>query len=144
MPSIREQILVALETTLQGIGGPSVERDAALPMKVPAGGLVVLRDNGDVPRADFAGADQYDLTVTVEVLHDSADTTTTVDALRTQVIATLMADRTVGGLAVDLRRGPASELDPLHVEGAAPWSAVSLAFTILYWTAEGDPERLAP
>jgi hypothetical protein len=144
MPSIREQILTALETALLGIGGPSVERDTALPMKVPARGLIVLRDNGDVPRADFTGADQYDLNVAVEILHDSADGTTTMDQLRTQVVKALMADRTVGGYAVDLHQGPASELDPLHVEGAAPWSAVSLAFTILYWTAEGDPERLAP
>jgi hypothetical protein len=114
MASIREQILATMIAGLESIPGPVVARDAALPEKVPVGGLFILRDNGEVPQAAFSGADQYELRVTIELFADTTDATTGLDALRTAAITTFLADRTVGGLAVDVREGPTSELDPLH------------------------------
>jgi hypothetical protein len=144
MASIREQILAAMVAGLESISGPVVARDAALPEKVPVGGLVILRDNGEVPQAAFSGADQYELRVAIELFADTTDATTSLDALRTAAITTFLADRTVGGLAVDVREGPTSELDPLHAEGAAPIAARVVEFVVDYWTAEGDPDRIAP
>ncbi len=144
MASVRERILLAVVARLQAIAGATVRRDTALPERVPAGGLLVLRDGGEVPRADFAGADQYDLRIAVEVFVDTGDPTASLDALRTEIVRALLGERTLGGLAVDLREGATSELDPLHVEGAAPFQARALDFVVDYWTAEGDPDRLAP
>lgn len=142
--SVRERILQAVLASLRTIVGPTVKRDAALPERIPEGGLIVLRDNGDAPRADFAGADQYDLRLAIEVFADTDDPTVSIDGLQTRIAKALLADRTAGGLAVDLRPGSVSELDPLHVEGAAPFAARAIEFVADYWTVEGNPYLLAP
>jgi hypothetical protein len=43
-PSIRELALQALLARLQTVGSPEVARNEVLPAKLPAGGLVILRD----------------------------------------------------------------------------------------------------
>jgi hypothetical protein len=47
MTSKREQALTGLFLCLQSLSGPVVKRNEPLPSKVPAEGLVILRD-GDV------------------------------------------------------------------------------------------------
>ena len=44
MPSKTEQILTALTSRLRRVSKTRVERNTAAPEKIPAGGLVVLRD----------------------------------------------------------------------------------------------------
>ncbi len=44
MPTPRETILQALLAALQTVPGATVLREEVLPERVPAGGLVILRD----------------------------------------------------------------------------------------------------
>ena len=44
MSSHREQVLAALLSALETLSGPTVRRNEPLPEKLPAGGLVMLRD----------------------------------------------------------------------------------------------------
>ena len=44
MPSKPEQILEAIKTLLMTVPGAMVERNTAVPEKIPTGGLIVLRD----------------------------------------------------------------------------------------------------
>jgi hypothetical protein len=45
MPASKaEQVLAALEALLETVPGATVERNSALPEKIPDGGLIVLRD----------------------------------------------------------------------------------------------------
>lgn len=44
MSSKTEQILVALLSALRGIPDATVERNSAVPEKIPTGGLIILRD----------------------------------------------------------------------------------------------------
>lgn len=144
MPSVRERILAQLETELAGVAGVTVERDAALPTSVPAGGLLVLRDGGDSdPRRTFNGIDDLTLSADVEV-YQGSDPGADLDTLRAAVTAALLAAPTHGDLAIDTTPAGTTPLNPLQVEGARPFEAVSLAFTVRYWTAEGDPNALAP
>ena len=144
MPSVRERILAQLETELAGIPGPTVDRDSALPTTLPAGGLLVLRDGGDSePRRTFNGVDDLTLSVDVEV-YQGSDPGAGLDTLRAAATTALLADPTHGDLAVDTTAAGTTPLNPLQVEGAAPFEAVSLGFTVRYWTAEGDPNALAP
>lgn len=55
-----EAILEALRALIEGVPGATVDRNNVLPEKVPAGGLVILRD-GDADESrqalgSFAGA----------------------------------------------------------------------------------------
>lgn len=45
MPSVREQVLSAVFDRLNALTGATVKRNEALPHAVPAGGLVILRDD---------------------------------------------------------------------------------------------------
>jgi len=51
MASHREQVLAALFARLQGVPDATVRRNEALPVSVPAGGLIILRD-GDPGEPD--------------------------------------------------------------------------------------------
>lgn len=42
--TVREEALGALHVVLEAVTGPTVLRNAALPERMPASGLVILRD----------------------------------------------------------------------------------------------------
>ena len=136
MTSKREQVLAALSGQLRGIAGAAVKRNEALPVSVPAGGLVILRDGDpgepDVtlnPRTEFY-SHRAEIEVFVTRPVDGGGETV-LDALLAQVGAALAADRSLGGLAENLFCS-APETSVLAIEGAAPILAARLIITIEY------------
>jgi hypothetical protein len=92
---------------------------SALPEKIPAGGLIILRD-GDQGEPEQAlggfGSTYYQHAVEVEE-GDAAARDAAFDALLQQIGAALEADPTSGGLAFGLTYGrpePAIEPSPVH------------------------------
>ena len=141
MTSKREQVLSALSDRLRCIAGTAVKRNEVLPVSVPAGGLVLLRDGDpgepDVtlnPRTEFY-SHRAEIEVFVTRPVDGGGEGM-LDALLSQIGAALAADRSLGGLAENLFCS-APETSVLAIEGAAPILAARLTITIEYLA--GDP-----
>jgi len=136
MTSKREQVLSALSDRLRGIAGVAFRRNEALPVSVPAAGLVLLRDGDpgepDVtlnPRTEFY-SHRAEIEVFVTRPVDGGGEGM-LDALLSRIGAALAADRSLGGLAENLFCS-APETSVLAIEGAAPIFAARLTITIEY------------
>jgi hypothetical protein len=136
MASKREQVLGALHVRLEMGLSATVRRNEALPERVPADGLVVVRD-GDpgepdvtlIPRNEF-----FSHRVELELLMTqptSGGGEAALDALVHEIAAALAPDPSIGGLAENLRLGP-PETGTLVIEGAAPILTARLILTVEY------------
>ena len=138
MPASKaEQVLEALKAVLETISGATVERNSVLPEKIPAGGLIILRD-GDPGEPEQSlggfGSTYYQHAVEVEVYIDEGDAVardTVFDELLQQIGVVLEANPTLGGLAFGLTYGrpePAIEA----VAGAPAIKTATLTVTVDY------------
>jgi hypothetical protein len=138
MPASKtEQVLGAIQALLDTIPGAVVERNSALPEKIPEGGLIILRD-GDPGEPEQAlggfGGTYYQHAVEIEVYVEEGDAATrdaAFDALLQQIGAALKADPTLGGLAFGVTYGrpePAIEA----IAGAPAIKSATLSVTVDY------------
>jgi len=112
MPASKaEQVLDALRGLLELVPGAVVERNSVLPEKVPAGGLVILRD-GDPGEPEQAlggfGNTYYQHAVEIEVYLEEGDAAArdaAFDELLQQIGAALEVDPTLDDLAFGLTYG---------------------------------------
>jgi hypothetical protein len=140
MPASKtEQVLEAIKVRLQTIPDAVVERNSVLPEKVPAGGLVILRD-GDPGEPEqtlggFGGA-YYRHAVEVEVYvveGDAAARDAAFDALLQAIGDALEADSSLGGLAFGLAYGrPDVAVEP--VAGAPAVKSAVVEVVVDYQT----------
>ena len=137
MSSKTEQILQALYSLLRTIPEATVERNIAVPAKIPAGGLIVLRD-GDPGEPDMAlggfGNAYYSHRIEVETHVQEADPAvrdTAFDDLVVAVGTALDTDHTLGGLAFGMSYGrPSTDLEP--IEGAPAIKSGVIEITVEY------------
>src|SRR5918996_2432426 len=112
MPASKaEQVLEGVKASLETIPDAVVERNSALPEKIPDGGLIILRD-GDPGEPEQAlggfGNAYYRHAVEIEVYVEESDAAArdaAFDDLLQQIGAALEADPTLGGLAFGLTYG---------------------------------------
>ena len=123
MPSNTERILTALADRLRTVPKARVERNTAVPEKIPAGGLIVLRD-GDPgePEQTLGGVGgvYYAHAVEIEIYIDASEAAArdaAFDALVQKIGTALDADPTLGGLAFGMTCGR-PEVDTEAVVGA--------------------------
>jgi hypothetical protein len=138
--SRREQVLATLLQGLQSGLAATVRRNEVLPEKVPAAGLVILRDGDpgepDVtlnPRTEF-----YNHRVEIEayVPHDgTGGGEAALDALLGSIGTVLRIDPSLGGLAENLTPS-APETGALPIEGAAPILTARLVVTVEYLVSD--------
>ena len=136
----REQILAALRQRLQSGLTATVRRNEALPEKVPAAGLVILRDGDpgepDVtlnPRTEF-----YSHRVEIEAYlprDPAGGGEAALDTLLGAIGTALRIDPSLGGLAENLIPS-APETGALAVEGAAPIVTARLVVTVEYLVSD--------
>jgi hypothetical protein len=117
-----------------------VERNRVLPEKVPAGGLIILRD-GDPGEPDvtlnpvhwfFSHRAEIEAFVPQPA---GGGGEALLDALLGEMSATLAADRSLGGL-VETLTWNAPEISVFAIEGAAPILAARVIVTLEYLTAD--------
>ena len=141
MTTRREQVLAALFERLRAIPQAAVRRNEPLPEKVPAGGLVVLRD-GDPGEPEVVLSPLtyiWSHRAMVEAIVGGASAATrdaALDDLLAAVGAAVAADRTLGGLCDRVEAG-APDVEAAVVEGAAPLKGAAVPVTLIY--ATGDP-----
>ena len=134
-----EQVLDALKALFERVPDAVVERNSVLPEKIPAGGLVILRD-GDPGEPEQAlggfGSTYYQHAVEIEVYVEEGDAAArdaAFDALLQQIGASLEADPTLGGLAFDLTYGR-PEPAIAAIAGAPAIKSATLSVIIDYET----------
>jgi hypothetical protein len=143
--SIREQILTAFLIRLQTIANVNVERNRVEP--VEAFPSLVMIDGGQSTTEENAGFKLHSLRVEVEgyvSATTAADLGPALNDLHGQVVLALMADRTLGDLAIDLREGELRDPEIDRIQGHSPHAAFSLPFVVDYFTDPSDPYQLAP
>ncbi len=104
MPSKTEQILEAIKNLLIILPDAKIERNTAVPEKIPTGGLIVLRD-GDPGEPETAlggfGGVYYSHNIEIELYIEEGDATVrdaTFDTLVQSIGTVLETDPTLGGL----------------------------------------------
>lgn len=140
MTTRREQVLAALFERLRTISQATVRRNEPLPEKVPAGGLVVLRDGdpGDpevlLSPLTYLWSHRAIIEAVVGGPTPSARDAA-LDDLLAAIGAALAADRTLGGLC-DLIEAGAPEVAAVAVEGAAPFKGAAVPVSLVYATSD--------
>ena len=140
MPASKaEQVLEALRAVLETVPDAVVERNTALPEKIPDGRLIILRD-GDPGEPEQAlggfGSTYYQHAVEIEVYVEEGDAVArdaAYDALLQQIGSALETDPTFGGPAFGLtyaRPEPTIEA----VAGAPAIKSATLTVTVDYET----------
>jgi len=154
MPTSRETILNALHTLLQTLPATAL-RGEVLPERVPAAGLLILRDGepGEPEvtlsplRCHYQHRAEIEAVVQGEVrsaqqmqgsggpLQGTNDRDAAFDTLTASVGAAIVADRTLGGLC-DWVEAEAPRPVDLPVEGAAALKAAVITVVLHYSTAD--------
>jgi hypothetical protein len=138
MISTREQALTGLFSCLQGLIGPQVKRNEALPSTIPPEGLVILRDGQPGEPEILLSPTRYiyQHKAEVEVLVQEADQSqrdAKLDALLVAIGETLATIGTLGD-TVDVCHPDAPELLQEHVEGAPTVKAAVIPVILEYST----------
>lgn len=138
-----ELVLKALLSALEGAApeGVAVVRNAVLPARIPAAGLIILRDGtpGD-PEVLMSPLEYcYEHEAEVEIIVDRPATVRDqiFDALKLAVGQAIAADRTLGGLC-DYVNGEAPAPIMLPIDGADGWKAATVPVVLRY----GSPDPL--
>jgi hypothetical protein len=136
MTTPRETILQALHSLLQTQPAP-VLRGEILPERVPAAGLLILRDGDPGEPAVTLSPLRYHYQhrAEVEAVVQGVARDASFAALVTGVGAVLSADRTLGGLC-DWVEAEAPRPVDLPVEGAATLKAAVIPIVLHYSTAD--------
>ena len=137
MASKRELILASLHARLQSLAAPVLRGDV-LPERIPATGLLILRDGkpGD-PEVTLSPLTYfYEHRAELEVvIQAGTGRDALLDALTSSIGAVLAADRTLGGLC-DWVEAEAPEPVDLPIEGAAALKAAVIVVTVHYATVD--------
>ena len=136
MPTQREAILVALHGLLKTLPATAL-RGEVLPERVPAAGLLILRDGepGEPEVTLSPRAYHYQHRAEIEAVVQGADIDTAFDTLCASIGTMLAADRTLGGLC-DWVEAEAPRPVDLPMEGAASLKAAVIPVVLHYSTAD--------
>ena len=137
MASKREAILAALHARLQTLAAPVLRGDV-LPERIPATGLIILRDGkpGD-PEVTLSPLTYfYEHRAELEVvIQAGTGRDALLDALTADIGAALAADRTLGGLCHWIEAEAPEPID-LPIEGAAALKAAVITVVLHYSTPD--------
>ena len=137
MPTSRESIIAALHARLQTLAAPVLRGDV-LPERIPATGLIILRDGkpGE-PEVTLSPLTYfYEHRAELEVvIQAGAGRDGLFDALIAEIGTALATDRTLGGLC-DWVEAEAPEPVDLPIEGAAALKAAVITIVLHYATSD--------
>ena len=137
MPTTRETVLTALHALLQPLAALTL-RDDVLPERIPAAGLIILRDGqpGEPEVTLSPLSYHYQHRAALEVVVQAGTGRASVfDSLITAIGAALEADRTLGGLCDWIEPEAPTSVD-LPIEGAAALKAAVIT-VVLHYTTTG-------
>ena len=136
MPTPRESILAALHARLSALPATALRGDV-LPERVPAAGLLILRD-GEPGEPEVTLSPlryHYQHRAEIEAVVQGATRDAAFDTLCASIGASISADRTLGGLC-DWIEAEAPRLVDLAIEGAASLKAAVIPVILHYSTSD--------
>lgn len=137
MPTTRETILAALHARLQPIAALNL-RDDILPERIPAAGLIILRDGQpgepEVTLSPLRYHYQHRAELEV-VVQAGTGRASAFDTLIAAIGTALETDRTLGGLCDWVEPEAPASVD-LPIEGAAALKA-AIVTVVLHYTTNG-------
>ena len=137
MPTARETILAALYARLQPLAALTL-RDDVLPERIPASGMIILRDGQpgepEVTLSPLRYHYQHRAELEV-VIQAGTGRASAFDTLIAAIGAALDADRTLGGLCEWVEPEAPASVD-LPIEGAAALKAAVIT-VVLHYTTNG-------
>ncbi|OAO02713.1 hypothetical protein [Roseovarius indicus] len=138
-----EAVLQALATALSGQmpADATFKRNVALPSEIPPGGLGILRD-GEPGEPEITMSPlryEYDHVAEFDIhagdpLPGARDAT--FDALKQAIAPALAADRSLGGLAIDVRARAPRALLIKTVDGASEIKAATVPIVVTFVTTD--------
>lgn len=135
MPTARETVLTALHERLQPLAALTL-RDEVLPERIPAAGLIILRDGQpgepEVTLSPLRYHYQHRAELEV-VVQAGSGRASAFDDLNAAIGAALEADRTLGGVCDWIEPEAPASVD-LPVEGAATLKAAVITVVLHYTT----------
>jgi hypothetical protein len=136
MPTFRETVLAVLHARLQPLAALTL-RDEVQPERIPAAGLIILRDGqpGEPEVTLSPLRYHYQHRAEIEAVVQGADRDAAFDTLTASIGAALAADRTLGGFC-DWVEAEAPRPVDLPVEGAASLKAAVIPVVLHYSTAD--------
>jgi hypothetical protein len=136
MPTSRETILASLHARLLSLPATAL-RGEVLPERVPAAGLMILRDGepGEPEVTLSPLAYHYQHRAEIEAVVQGNDRNEAFDTLCAGIAAVLAADRMLGGLC-DWIEAEAPRPVDLPVEGAASLKAAVIPIVLHYSAAD--------
>lgn len=138
MPTHRETILAALYTRLLALTATAL-RGEVLPERVPAAGLLILRDGEqgepEVTLSPLAYHYQHRAEIDILVERQETDRDAAFDALARAIGTAIDADRTLGGRC-DLIDGQAPAPLSLPIKGAETLKAATITLVLHYSAAD--------
>lgn len=144
MTTIREQCLAAFKSRLNTLA-PAVNVYRNRGAEVQRYPAVAMVDGGQDVLTPSAGLAIYTMRVGVvgwvSAANDDAQGPA-VSALYGSIVAAVLADHTLGGVAVDVREGDMSDPSVDRSPGVAPTAAFEITFEIDFITAEKNPSAL--
>jgi hypothetical protein len=145
--SAREAAIAALHSRLVTSlavrnPAPVVLRGETIPQRIPAGGLVVVRDGETVEETPILSPLAWQIEHRAEVedhrrRRHAAARNTLLDALLVDIAAAIAANRTLGG-AVEWAQPGSASFEDVEFEGAAAARAAAIPVT-LWFTVAGSP-----
>ena len=135
MPTTRETVFAELKARLQPLAALTL-RDEVLPERIPAAGLIILRDGqpGEPEVTLSPLRYHYQHRAELEVVVQAGNgRTSAFDDLIAVIGAALEADRTLGGLCDWVEPEAPASVD-LPVEGAAALKAALITLNLHYTT----------
>ena len=136
MPTSRETILAALYARLSALPATALRGDV-LPERIPADGLLILRD-GEPGEPDVTLSPlryHYQHRAEIEAVVQGAARDAAFDTLCASIGAAIAADRTLGGLCDWVEPEAPASVD-LPIEGAAALKAAVIT-VVLHYTTTG-------
>ena len=139
MATTSETILEALKAKLGTISGAKVARGIVVPTKIPASGLLILRDGvpGEPEVTMSPMTWHFEHVAELEIFASGSPSArlTRFDDLKSAIGTVLAADRTLGGLC-DWVEAQASASEDLPFDGAADVKAAILPVVLHYATTD--------
>lgn len=136
MPSLRESLLSTLHTALSTLPA-TVLRGESLPERIPAAGLLILRDGepGEPEVTLSPLTYHFEHQVEIEVVIQGSDREARFDDLCLDIGTLIASNRTLSGLC-DWVEAEAPKPVDLAFEGAASLKAAVLTLTLHYSTSD--------
>lgn len=139
----REQVLAALfavvAAEMQKLRWAEAVRNEVVPLEVPAGGLVIVRDGApgepEVTLSPLVYSYQHRAEVELFAQSDRRQEDAVFDTAAEAIGRALAADRTLGGLC-DWVEPQAPEPQVIPVQGGAPIKAATIAVILFYDTTD--------